>query len=345
MLEAIFGTLGASLAIFAGATAGITIAGVFMASTADQLADRTGWGEAVVGSLLLAGATSLPDLTATLTAANGGYAELAVGNMMGSLALNLAFLCIGDMVYRAANLEHAAASLPNLSAAALMIALIAIALLAMLGPDIVIWNIHPASFILLGAYPFGMLLLRNVHLTPMWTPRLTAQTVTDQPTTLTVSSASLPVLWLRFGLLAFVLAISAWAMMNAAETIAAHTGLSQTLVGTLFTALASSMPELVTTIAAIRQGALTLAVSGIVGTNCFNMMALAAADVAYREGSIYHAVTTQQLFWGLLTILMTAILILGLVRREKYGIGKIGFESFTILVLYAGAASLLIAAG
>ena len=161
--------------------------------------------------------------------------------MMGSLALNLAFLCIGDMVYRAANLEHAAASLPNLSAAALMIAL-----LAMLGPDIVIWNIHPASFILLGAYPFGMLLLRNVHLTPMWTPRLTAQTVTDQPTTLTVGSASLPVLWLRF---------------------------------------------------------------------------------------------------GMLTILMTATLILGLVRREKFGIGKIGFESFTILVLYAGAASLLIAAG
>jgi len=75
------------------------------------------------------------------------------------------------------------------------------------------------------------------------------------------------------------------------------------------------------------------------------MMAVAAADVAYRDGSIYHAVTTQQIFWGLLTILMAAILILGLVRRETFGIGRIGFESFAILMLYGGAAGLLIAGG
>lgn len=345
MFESLFDTLGSSVVVFALATAAITFAGVFMAGAADQLADRTGWGEAVVGSLLLAGATSLPDLTATLTAASSGYAELAIGNMMGSLALNLVFLGIGDMVYRTANLEHAAASLPNMAAAALMIALIAIALLAMLGPDIVIWDIHPASLILLGAYLFGLKLLRSAHLTPMWTPRHTAQTVADRPDTIKVGSASLAMLWLRFGLLTLVLTIAAWTMMSAAGVIAARTGLSQTLVGTLFTALSTSMPELVTTIAAIRQGALTLAVGGIVGTNCFNMMAVAAADFAYREGSIYHAVTSQQIFWGLLTILMAAILILGFVRREKFGIGKIGFESFAILVLYASAAALLVAAG
>lgn len=344
MLEELIGSLAASVVMFAAATAAITAAGVAMSATADRLADRTGWGEAVVGTLFLAGATSLPDFAATLTAASNGYAELAISNMMGSLALNLVFLALGDVVYRNANLEHAAPSLPNMAGAALLIALIAIPLLAMLGPEVALWQVHPASVILLGAYVYGMGLLRKAHLNPMWTPRRTAQTVEDRPDASKAGSHSVSVLWLRFGALTVVLAVAGWAVMSAAGEIAARTALSQTIVGTLLTAVSTSMPELVTTIAAVRRGALTLAVGGIVGTNCFNMMAIAAADVAYRDGSIYHAVTSQQIFWGLLTMLMSAILILGFVRREKFGIGRIGFESFSILMLYAGAAVLLLVA-
>lgn len=338
-------SLGFSIVVFALASAGITLAGVLMSKTADRLADRTGWGEAVIGSLFLAGATSLPDFAATVTAASAGHAELAMGNMMGSLALNLVFLCLGDIAYRRANLEHAAASLPNMAAAALMIALIAIPLLAMLGPEVAFWHIHPATVILLGAYLFGLNLLRDAQLAPMWTPRQTAQTVEDRPDTRKGGPNSLPVLWLHFAVLSLTLAVSGWAIMRAAGSISVQTGLSQTLIGTLFTAFSTSMPELVTTIAAVRQGALTLAVGGIVGTNCFNMTAIAAADIAYRDGSIYHDVTQQQIFWGLLTILMAAILLLGLVRRERFGIGRIGFESFAILVLYASAAALVVRGG
>lgn len=342
MFEAYFDSLFLSVGTFALATLAITVSGILMSATADRLADRTGWGEAVVGTIFLAGATSLPDLSATLTAASDGYAELAVSNMMGSLALNLVFLGVADMVYRKANLEHAAASLPNISGAALLVVLIAIALLAMVGPNVSFWSVHPATLVLFAAYLFGLSLLRKAQIAPMWTPRHTAQTIEDLPDRNKGGQASLTILWLQFGALAAVMAISGWALMNAAETIAANTGLSHTLMGTLFTAFSTSMPELVTTIAAVRRGALTLAVGGIVGTNCFNMMVVGAADIAYREGSIYHAVTSQQIFWGLLSTLMTAILILGLVRREKFGIGRIGFESFAILVLYAFAVTHLI---
>jgi len=113
-------------------------------------------------------------------------------------------------------------------------------------------------------------------------------------------------------------------------------------VGGLFTALATSTPELVTTIAAIRIGALTLAVSNIFGTNCFNMLVVAAADAGYAHGSIYHDMAPVQMTWGLVSILMTAILLLGLVRRETYGIGRIGFESALILGVYAIALSVIV---
>jgi len=142
-----------------------------------------------------------------------------------------------------------------------------------------------------------------------------------------------------------VTCIAGWMVMESAKGIADHTGLSDTLVGGLFTALATSTPELVTTIAAIRYGALTLAVSNIFGTNCFNILVVAAADAGYPHNSIYHDMSPVQMTWGLVSILMTAILLLGMVRRETYGIGRIGFESALILSVYVIALGIIVLNG
>lgn len=291
-----------------------------------------------MGGLFLAAATSLPDFAATLTAAVDGHAELAMSNVMGSMAVNLTFLGVGDLIYRKANLEHAAASSPNLIQAALLIALLVIPLIAMVTPEFDLWGIHPATPLLLAAYVLGFSAVRGARVRPMWTPRHTAQTVEDEPGDGRRRGEGLAWLWTRFILLAAAMAGAGWALMKAAETIAAQTALSQTVVGGLFTAIATSLPELVTTVAAIRLGALTLAVGGILGTNCFNMTVIAAADIVYRQGSIYHAVTSLQVLWGLVTILMTTILLLGFIYRERYGIGRIGLESFLMLLVYTGAA-------
>lgn len=105
-------------------------------------------------------------------------------------------------------------------------------------------------------------------------------------------------------------------------------------LGGLFTAVATSLPELVTAIAAVKQGALTLAVGGIIGGNSFDVLFLAFADISYREGSIYHAITHRQLFIIAMTQAMTGILLLGLLRREKSGFANIGFESILVLMCY-----------
>ncbi len=137
------------------------------------------------------------------------------------------------------------------------------------------------------------------------------------------------------------MAVAGYVVAQTGIGLADRTGLSQTIIGGLFTALATSLPELVTAVAAVRQGALTLAVGDIIGGNCFDVLFVAAADVGYRQGSIYHAITDRQIFIFALTILLTAILLLGLLRREKHGIANIGFESFLVLLLYIGAFVLL----
>jgi cation:H+ antiporter len=70
---------------------------------------------------------------------------------------------------------------------------------------------------------------------------------------------------------------------------------------------------------------------------------LAAADFFYRPGSIYHELDSDNLFVAVLAILMTGVLLLGPLRRERHGSAGIGFESALVLALHVGSVALLFA--
>jgi cation:H+ antiporter len=93
-----------------------------------------------------------------------------------------------------------------------------------------------------------------------------------------------------------------------------------------------------------RRGALNLALGDTIGANSFKVLFLAAADMAYRGGSIYHAFTPENAFTAVLAILMTGVLLLGMLRRQRRGVAGIGFESALVLALYAGSVAMLLMA-
>jgi cation:H+ antiporter len=330
------------LTMFSLATLVIALAGARMTKVADRLADVSGMGEALFGAILLGGATSLPGIVTSVWTASEGYAQLSVSNAIGGIAAQTAFLAIADMTYRSINLEHAAASLENLLQSALLMTLLAIPLLAMAGPETSVLGVHPASPLLLIAYLFGQRLVAQAKATPRWKPQRTEATKIDEPEAEHPDRSGTLKLWLAFLSLAGIVAIAGFVVAQTGITIANRTALSETVVGMLFTAVATSLPELVTALAAVRHGALTLAVGGIIGGNSFDVLFIAFADIAYREGSIYHAIVSQQIFIIALTLLLTGILLLGLLRREKSGIANIGFESFLVIVLYVGAVLILV---
>lgn len=332
--------IGVTLFVIAAIIIGLV--GTKMCKVADQLADATGWGEAIVGAVFLGGSTSLSGIVTSVTAALGGHAELAVSNAVGGIAAQTAFLAVADMFYRKANLEHAAASIANLIQGTLLMSLLAIPLLASSTPQVSFWGIHPATFIIIAAYLFGLRLVSQAEEKPMWKPRYTEKTELDEPSEAVKSDVSLTRLWFEFILYALILALAGFFIAQAGVFIAVQTGLSESLVGGLFTAVSTSLPELVVTVAAVRRGALTLAVGGIIGGNCFDLLLLAFSDIAFRSGSIYAVISQSQVFVISLTILMTGVLLLGLLQREKYGFANIGFESVLILILYMTGIGLLI---
>ncbi len=77
--------------------------------------------------------------------------------------------------------------------------------------------------------------------------------------------------------------------------------------------------------------------------NAFDTLFTAASYIAYRSESIDHAMPEDSVFWAALTLLMSGVLMMGLIRRERHGIGQIGTESVVIMVLYLLGVVLLLA--
>ncbi|MGC1481565.1 MAG: hypothetical protein WA771_13780 [Chthoniobacterales bacterium] len=325
-----------NLGILAVAAIIIGVFGWRLASTADKLADATGLGEAIAGAILLGAATSLPGIITSAVTAWDGLPQLSVSNAVGGIAAQTAFLAIADITYKRANLEHAAASAPNILQAALLVTLLSVPLIATTGPDVTFLGIHPATPILFGAYIYGMHLVKRAHEIAPWKPQQTKETREDEGDDQPFEGKTSP-LWISFGVNTVIVGIAGFVVARTGTAVALQTGLSETAVGGFLTAVSTSLPELVTSIAAVRQGALTLAVAGIIGGNCFDTLFLAVADIAYRPGSIYHHISDSQSFLMGLTIFMISVLLMGLIRREKRGIANIGFESFVILLVYVGA--------
>ena len=193
------------------------------------------------------------------------------------------------------------------------------------------------SLLLPVIYVGGLRVGSQVRVAPMWQPVHTPLTRKDVPDTETATSGKLIPLLLRFAGLVVILGLAGWTMSKIAVELPERLGIPATVVGALMTAVATSLPELITTLAAVRRGAVQLAVGGIIGGNTFDVLFLTAADAAYREGSIYHAIGRADLFWIAVGLVMTAILLIGLIVREQKGPGQIGLESSALLLVYAGA--------
>lgn len=317
--------------LFALAAAVIGITGSRMVSIVDRIADRTGIGETIAGGILLGMSTSLSGVVSAVTAAADGQPSLAFATAIGGIPAQTAFLVIADLTYRKVNLEHAAADANNLLQAAALIVLLSLPLAAYLLPSATFFSVHPVSVVLVAVYIFATRAAFSMKDRLMWRPEETPDTRRDEPNEASQKEPLAPLL-AQCALLVAALAVSGYVVATTSAELSGRFGISQTLVGALLTAVATSIPELVTTLAAVRRGALQLAVGGIIGGNTFDILFLSASDIAYRDGSLYHAIGDADIFLVVGAILMTSVLLMGLIMRERRGIG---FEGTAILTIYA----------
>lgn len=327
--------LSLTIGLFIGLSVVIGLAGTKLVKGARELADRTRIGQAMVGGIILGAITSISGITTSVTAAAMNHPELAISNAIGGIAAQTVFLAIADITYLKATLAHAAASLQNLMQGVLLIVLLVSVLVLNIGPDISFSGIHPGTFLIVGIYILGVWFISRAKKRKMWRPKKTELTVKHN-----VSKKSREVsLWKilpRFILFAVIVAVAGYLLARIGINLASQTGLSETIVGGLFTAISTSLPELMIALIAVKQKALNMAVGNIIGGNTFDVLFLVFADLAFLRGSIFHAITQSHLLLIIMTLLLTGILLMGMLYRKKYGLGKVGWESIATILVFIG---------
>lgn len=331
-----------NIGIFIGAGVLILMVGTWLAGLADRFADRTGRGEAMTGTVFLGLVTSLPGLTTSITAAIDGRPSLAISNALGGIAVQTAFLGLADISYSRANLEHAVASVQNMMQIVLLAILLSMVLLAFSSPELTVAHVHPVSPAILLVAGFGIFIVYKSGKEPMWQPSHTRETVADVADE-SNEQENLPLLALKLSVASLAVILAGVVVARTTSNIVDQTGMSEVVAGALLSGVVTSLPELVTSIAAVRRGALTLAVADITGGNFFDVLFLFAVDVAYLSGSAFHSpgIGAREVFMTALILLLNMILLLGLIVRQRSGPGNIGLESVLVLTLYLGGASAL----
>ena len=329
-----------AILVFLLSSLAIGYSGTRLSQISDELADHTGLGEAFFGMIFLGGATSLAGIITSSTAAYSNAPDLAFSNAIGGILVQSMCLAIADFHLPKVNLEHAAASVENLMHGLLLIILLSLLATIMTGPIIVIGHVHIGSLLLLCAFYFGLRKIRTEKAEALWKAIQTPQTA-ENISMISEESSRETSIWPKFCMHLLLVILAGYLLTQSALTLMVHTHISGTLIGFYFTGLVTSLPELVTSVAAIRQRALILAVGNIVGGNAFEVLILPVCDFMYLDGSLYHALNSSQIYLVTTAILMNSVLVLGLLRREKQGVANIGFESVALFIIYIISACVL----
>lgn len=319
----------------------IIVAGTILTRCADALADLTGFGRLLIGSVLLAAATSLPELTVDISAVRLGLPDMAVGDLMGSSLFNLLILAVIDILHHSRGRLLSRASAAHALSATVSIALTAMAaagiLMGQRPEHWTIWRVAPTNLAILVAYVFGVrLVYYDQRVATSGQAGAAHDVLMPAGSKTTLGRASV-----GFALAAVAILVAGPFMAEAAGKLAELSGLGGTFVGTTLVAMSTSLPELVASLAAVRMGAFDLAVGNVFGSNAFNMVLLIPLDVAYRKGSLLAAVSPNHVLTCLASIVVTCVAVAGQLyqveRRKKF----IEPDAVLVIVLICGAIGLL----
>lgn len=314
----------------------IVIAAMRLAEYGDAIALRTRFGGMFIGTILLAGATSLPELLTTINSLQQGSPNLAAGNLFGSNMFNMVLLAVLDMAHRRERILRKAA-LKHALTGSLATLLIAMAVFFVMADiDVKIGWVGADSLAIIIAYLVAIRLLQTsnaaaskvevVQAVPRGTPGL---------------GAAIFGFLVATGALIYVSPI----LVRSSLEIAEITGLGATFIGTTLVALVTSLPELVTTLTAAKLGADDMAIGNLFGSNMFNMFAIGLTDLFYLQGRFLSVIDPAFLLVGMIGLIMTGLGLVGNLAKIERRLFLVETDALLLFLVYSGGMWLLYSRG
>jgi cation:H+ antiporter len=303
--------------------------------SSDAIGDLLKLGRLFAGSILLAGATSLPELLVDLSAVKKGMPDLAVGDLMGSSLMNLLILAVADLLHRNPNKMFSRASAHHALSASISINMTVLACIAIfLGPQLTGFSFGEIG---VGPVAIGLVYILGLRLV------YRDQSLQVPPSQTVKSSDRRSKLAKAFSIYAasaLMIFIAAPFLAESAGQIADMTGLGKTFIGSTLVALCTSLPEIVSTAVAVRMGAFDLAVGNIFGSNSFNMILLIPLDLI-QEGNLLGIVSRTHVLTGLAVILATSVVVMGQLYQSESRKKFVEPDAFTVIGIVTGTFAVL----
>lgn len=326
------------LVIFVASAGAIWVSRTTLSRATDELCGRLGWGEALGGVVMLAIVTNLPELAITVSAAWTGSLDVAVGNILGGIAIQTVVLVWLDAAGGPGTppLTSRTTSLSLVIEGLLVIAVLVVAIMGtQLPPSLTMARIEPASVLIALLWVGGVWLIGRASVGLSW--QVTASVEAPrQPVDgeSTAQPAGLARAGWSFVAAAIVTLVAGVLLERSGSALATQLGMSGVLFGATVLAAATALPEVSTGLAAVRMGDIELAVSDILGGNAFLPVLFLLATLVSGEAVLPHAQTTD-VYLAALGILLTATYLTGLIVRPQRRVLGVGIDSLAVLVLYA----------
>ncbi|CAM3829473.1 sodium:calcium antiporter [Alkalicoccus chagannorensis] len=310
--------------LFAVAAAVTIISAVKLSTYADVIGEKTRLGSLMAGTILLAGATSLPEVTTSVTAVVVGNPDLAVSNVFGSNLFNLFILALIDLIYRQKQILRAMDTQQIKTAWLSMVMTAWTATAVFWSGNLSFFGIGVELMILFSLYILGM-----AYVSKDQNSGLPTEEITDDYKAVSLSTAKK-----GFAAAALITLAAGSLLSISADGIAAATGIGSTFIGTFLLAGATSLPELVTVLVAVQLMNYRLALGNILGSNLFNLLILIIIDLAYLEGAVLEQVHPATLISAGAVIILHMIFILFVFIRNRKPQFFYAANAFLVVLFY-----------
>ncbi|MFZ5857279.1 MAG: sodium:calcium antiporter [Chloroflexota bacterium] len=308
----------------------------YLSKYGDVIAEKTGFGRAWIGAILIAGVTSLPELASGISAVVWLDApNLAAGAVLGSCLFNLMLIAVMDLNYQPGRVLANAQDVHILSGGLGVLLLGLVALDVLLGPGLNGFGILGISFlsiVIVVLYAIGGKMIAGLEKERM------GQVLEQEARALDYAHISARKAYAIFVLSAIgVILLGVW-LSTIGDRLSTVTGLSRSFVGNLFLAMSTSLPEIAASIAAIRFGAIDLAIGNVLGSNLFNITLLAVYDLADGRGNFWASLNNANGFAAVMTMMMTGVVIISLMYRASPRTPyRFSWDGIALIFMYLGS--------
>lgn len=328
--------------IFTAGAAVVWVAGIQLSKSTDVLDDRLHLGSALGGLIVLAVATNLPEIAITVSAAMSGNLGVAVGNILGGIALQTVVLVLLDFFGKRGSgvkpLTYRAASLTLVLEGIVVVAVLSVVIAgSQLPAGLEFLRLTPDVVLIAVIWVIGLLLVRRASKNLPWhedgkapeaTPHHPGHRRKPPSTRMSAKKAGV-----TFAIAAVATLVAGLVLERSGEAVSTQLGISGVLFGATVLALATSLPEISTGLQAIKQGDDNLAISDIFGGNAFLPVLFLLATVLSGKAVLPRA-DASDIYLTALGGLLTLVYVVGLIFRPSKRVAGVGIDSLVVILTY-----------